>query len=212
MILSADISNNIINAINNSRRTILLLSPRYIDSDWAKLEYQVAQREMLKRRHLIVPIVLEDFSDSRTEIDPNLKAIINSVTYIEWPGIEREKKLNKFWERVRLSMPKTKRQSAESQNKSGSNEITNVNTDSGNPDMCVSGNDDVENCMKDGYKYVTMNQESAATRPNSVTTNEPVYLEMVRNDSGVGEDFRKPMSDDDGTAANNNGLASWETI
>ncbi|KAL5021239.1 hypothetical protein ScPMuIL_000394 [Solemya velum] len=210
-----NISNNIINAINNSRRTILLLSPRYIDSDWAKLEYQVAQREMLKRRHLIVPIVLEDFSDSSTEIDPNLKAIINSVTYIEWPGIEREKKLNKFWERVRLSMPKTKRQSALSQSSSDSQGIANVgyiNSDSEITDMCVSGNDDVENCMKDGYKYVTMNQESAATRPNSVTTNEPIYLEMVHDDSGVGEDFRKSMSDDDETAVDHNGLASWETI
>jgi hypothetical protein len=37
------IANNIIRAINNSRRTIVVISPQYIQSDFTRFEYQVAQ-------------------------------------------------------------------------------------------------------------------------------------------------------------------------
>jgi len=39
-------------------------------------------------------------------MDPNLKQIIKSVTYLEYPGTENEKKLSSFWERLELSLPK----------------------------------------------------------------------------------------------------------
>ncbi|OWF38168.1 toll-like receptor 4 [Mizuhopecten yessoensis] len=103
------IANNIINAVNNSRRTILILTPRYIESEFTRFEYQVAQHEMLKRKHRIIPVLLEDISDSMSSMDPNLRQIIKSVTYIEYPGSDAtEKKLNTFWKRMALSMPKTR--------------------------------------------------------------------------------------------------------
>ena len=69
------------------------------------MEYQKAQHEMLKLKHRIIPIVLEDISDCKN-MDRNLKGILNSVTYIEWPGEENSKRLERFWKKLQLSLPK----------------------------------------------------------------------------------------------------------
>ncbi|XP_069128055.1 uncharacterized protein [Argopecten irradians] len=137
------IANNIINAVNNSRRTILILTPRYIQSEFTRFEYQVAQHEMLKRKHRIIPILLEDISDSVSSMDPNLRQIIRSVTYIEYPGVDAtEKKLNTFWKRMALSMPKTRtteehQKQLESRNKSNDDSAANV--------ISLSGDDSLPN-------------------------------------------------------------------
>lgn len=102
------ISNNIINAVDGSRRTILILTPRYIESEFTKFEYEKAQQEMLKRKHRIIPIVLEDISRLSSTMDKSLKAIISAVTYLEWPMESDCKKIDKFWKRLQLSLPKKK--------------------------------------------------------------------------------------------------------
>ncbi|XP_059155235.1 uncharacterized protein LOC131940564 [Physella acuta] len=104
------IANNIIHAIENSRRTIMVLSPSYVSSEWCRMEYQKAQYEMLRLKHKIIPIVLESVDDM-PEMDSNLRTIINTVTYIQWPGEEEpssSKKVDKFWKLLELSMPKRK--------------------------------------------------------------------------------------------------------
>ena len=98
------IANNIIRAVEDSRRTILVISQNYIESEWCRMEYQKAQHEMLKMKHKIIPVILEDIS--HLKIDKNLKSIINSITYIEWPGESDSKKLERFWKQLKLSMPK----------------------------------------------------------------------------------------------------------
>ncbi|XP_052079026.1 uncharacterized protein LOC127717416 [Mytilus californianus] len=98
------IANNIIRAVEDSRRTIMVISQSYIESEWCRLEYQKAQHEMLKLKHKIIPVILDEISNMK--IDKNLKAILNSVTYIEWPGESDSKKLEKFWKQLKLSMPK----------------------------------------------------------------------------------------------------------
>ncbi|OWF41725.1 Protein toll [Mizuhopecten yessoensis] len=109
------IANNIINAINNSRRTILILTPRYVSSEFTRLEYQVAQHEMLKRKHKIIPVLLEDISMVNDTMDPNLKLILRCVTYLEYPGPDAgENNTKRFWEKLSLAMPK-KRQTEEKQ-------------------------------------------------------------------------------------------------
>ena len=65
---------------------------------------------MLKRKHKIIPILLEDITSVKPKMDKNLKGIIDSVTYLEWPGSrsENDKKIEKFWKRLTLSLPKKK--------------------------------------------------------------------------------------------------------
>ncbi|XP_041360277.1 uncharacterized protein LOC121376469 [Gigantopelta aegis] len=113
------IADNIIHAIENSRRTILILSPSFVESEWCRLEYQKAQQEMLKLKHKIIPIMLQDITDV-TNVDKNLKQIINTVTFIRWPGEEVEKRVDKFWQLMQCSMPKKKTDTAGSESSLGS--------------------------------------------------------------------------------------------
>ncbi|KAL3869474.1 hypothetical protein ACJMK2_042151 [Sinanodonta woodiana] len=103
------IANNIIQAVQNSRRTILVMSKNYVKSEFTRFEYQCAQQEMLQKKHRIIPILLEDITDIKDTIDPTLKVILNSVTYIVWPGENNPKELQKFWKRLELSMPKIRK-------------------------------------------------------------------------------------------------------
>nr|KAG5711788.1 hypothetical protein BaRGS_023552 [Batillaria attramentaria] len=62
---------------------------------------------MLKLKHKIIPVVLED-AEHICASDKNLKTILDTVTYIKWPGVEDSKKTEKFWKLLELSMPKKK--------------------------------------------------------------------------------------------------------
>lgn len=73
-------------AIQASCHTLLVLSPAYVTSEWTKFEYQVAQLEMLRQRHLIVPVIFRDISHLSASLDANLSVILNSVTYLTWPA------------------------------------------------------------------------------------------------------------------------------
>lgn len=102
-VIGSAIFENIIEAIYNSRRTILVLSPRFLSSEWTRYEYQVALQEMLKKKHRIIPVILEDISEMEN-VDETLKQILSSITYIKWP--ENEKKEKHFWKTLQFSLPK----------------------------------------------------------------------------------------------------------
>ncbi|XP_046578072.1 toll-like receptor 13 isoform X2 [Haliotis rubra] len=107
------IANNILWAIEKSRRTILVLSPNYMESDFTRFEYQVAHNEMLKQKHKVIPLLLEDISQQKHLTDRTLSSILKSITYIEWPQNGDESTLKAFWRRLELSMPKIKSRSIE---------------------------------------------------------------------------------------------------
>ena len=124
--MCAAIAENIIQAVESSRRTILVLTPAYAQSEWCRLEYQKAQHEMLKMRHRIIPIMLEDVTPkSCPNMDRNLQTILETVTYLKWPGSDRScldvnhrqsdssKCQERFWKLLQLSMPKRKHWSQE---------------------------------------------------------------------------------------------------
>lgn len=68
---------------------------------------------MLKLKHKIIPIVLKDVSKVST-LDKNLKSIMGAVTYLEWPGHDCSKQLDRFWKKLELSLPKKKQSSSAS--------------------------------------------------------------------------------------------------
>ncbi|ELU08886.1 hypothetical protein CAPTEDRAFT_206956 [Capitella teleta] len=94
------IANNIISAVNNSRYTILILSPRFVESEWTRFEYQVAQRSMLQLRHRIIPVLFEDFEIQNS--DPNLRLILSTITYLKWDPEQS----TRFWEKLNLILNK----------------------------------------------------------------------------------------------------------
>lgn len=102
------VANNIIRAVKGSRRTILIITPGYLQSEHTMFDFYVAQQAMLERKHRIIPVLLDDISDFKSSMDPNLKTVLSSITYIEWPNdsSNNEKKIEKFWKRMQLSLPK----------------------------------------------------------------------------------------------------------
>ena len=101
------ISDNIAEAVHKSRRTILVISPDFINSAWCKFEYQVALQEMMLEKHRIIPIILGKVGDINSLIDPTLKTVLSVVTWLEYPGQGAPPDdIESFWKRLELSMPK----------------------------------------------------------------------------------------------------------
>ena len=57
---------------------------------------------MLRAKHRIIPVIFREFD--RNKVDENLKVILSSVTYLEWPSDEDKQK--KFWTRLAKALPK----------------------------------------------------------------------------------------------------------
>ncbi|XP_070552952.1 uncharacterized protein [Ptychodera flava] len=98
-----DIYKNIEQAVDLSRRTILILSPRFVESEWCRYEFLKAQEEMLKKKSRIIPIMFEDISPVE-DMDANLKSLLREISYISWPG--EGGKTEKFWKNLKYAMPR----------------------------------------------------------------------------------------------------------
>ena len=72
---------------------------------------QVAQQEMLKLRHRIVPIIFRSITHV-TDIDANLQCILDSVTYLTWPESGDAADENCFWEKLMECLPSKPRGSS----------------------------------------------------------------------------------------------------
>ncbi|GFN93976.1 toll-like receptor [Plakobranchus ocellatus] len=132
-------SEKILEAIEKSRRCILLLSADYISNEWCRFEYLIAQHETcIKVKQRIIPIMLDDIDKDKKKMDKTLRYIVDSVKCLRYPCppselrdgqcsstgdsegahaknkevIAFERRQARFWERLRLSMPK-KREACE---------------------------------------------------------------------------------------------------
>ncbi|GFO37176.1 protein toll [Plakobranchus ocellatus] len=134
-------SETILEAVEKSRRCILLLSYDYLNNEWCRFEYLIAQHETcIKLKQRIIPILLDDIDkDKRQTMDKTLRFIVDSVKCLRYPTplnksavnrvasnvdpesgcvktkdeVRFEKKLAAFWERLSLNMPKKRSKTAE---------------------------------------------------------------------------------------------------
>lgn len=106
----------------------MILTPSYIQSEFCRFEYQRAQHEMLKRKQRIIPIVLQDISEDRVYMDDTLSTILDTITYIEWPKGGNDKRVEKFWKRVELSMPKRRSRSSSKCDETSNGQSTEVSS------------------------------------------------------------------------------------
>ncbi|XP_066270581.1 toll-like receptor Tollo [Branchiostoma lanceolatum] len=92
------IAENILNAVEESRRTIVVVSRNFLDSDWCQLEFQAAHAQVLRERaNRLIMILLEDIPVD--DAPPDIKHYLQTNTYLRW-GDER------FWERLVYVMPR----------------------------------------------------------------------------------------------------------
>ncbi|XP_062573337.1 toll-like receptor Tollo [Saccostrea cucullata] len=110
-VLGACISDNIIESVERSRHTIIVLSENFLQSEWCLLEFRKAFHQTLleRKRHLIVILMNNVKIDT---LEPEMKHFLRTHTYL---------KLNDFlfWDRLIYAVSDAKFQSSKKREHSG---------------------------------------------------------------------------------------------
>ncbi len=104
----AAIEENILQSIQNSRKTILLLTRHFLQSNWCHFETQMARLQSIEGgRDIIIPVLLEDFDTlMKEEVSIILRKLLMKKTYLIWPDKEGERP--QFWQRLRQALETTR--------------------------------------------------------------------------------------------------------
>lgn len=90
---------NIINAIELSRRTVIILSNEFVESDWGMLEFSVAHHQMLKDCINRVVIVMMDEISEKSISVKELQFFLSTKTYLKKEELW-------FWDKLRYALPR----------------------------------------------------------------------------------------------------------
>ncbi|CAH0384155.1 unnamed protein product [Bemisia tabaci] len=95
--LGGYVADTIVQAVESSRRTIMVLSENFLKSEWCRFEFKSAHHQVLrdKRKRLIV-ILLGDLPQK--DLDPEIKLYLKTNSYLQWGD-----KL--FWEKLKFALP-----------------------------------------------------------------------------------------------------------
>lgn len=95
------ISWNIVNSVQNSRRTILILSKEFIRSIWFQVEFHTAYYQMLEDKMDRLIVVVRGELPPKEEMDKDLVFLLTTKTYLTWGE-------KWFWEKLRYALPHKK--------------------------------------------------------------------------------------------------------
>ncbi|KAE8573499.1 toll-like receptor 6 [Halyomorpha halys] len=102
--LTAYVADTVTEAVESSKRTIVVISRNFLVSEWGRFEFKSALHELLKeRRRRLVVVLLGDLSPH--ELDPELRLYLKANICLHWG--ERH-----FWEKLRFAMPEPSRRPA----------------------------------------------------------------------------------------------------
>ena len=94
-----DIADNIIDSIENSHKTILILSNHFAQSQWCELELSMAQHKLLTSHKDVLVLVLKDPIDD-CYMTSRLRHLMTTQTYLAWEAGDPEKE-RRFWRALR---------------------------------------------------------------------------------------------------------------
>ncbi|XP_013406435.1 toll-like receptor Tollo [Lingula anatina] len=95
--VGASIAETIIDAVEASKRTILVLSQNFLDSEWCLYEFQTAHHQALQdRTNRVIVILLEDIP--LKNMDNELRAYMKTKTYLRWDDPW-------FWDKMAYALP-----------------------------------------------------------------------------------------------------------
>ncbi|XP_001603014.1 toll-like receptor Tollo [Nasonia vitripennis] len=91
------IADTIVQAVESSRRTIMVLSENFIKSEWCRFDFKSAHHQVLRdRRRRLILVLVGDVP--QRELDPDIRLYLKTNTYLQWGD-----KL--FWEKLRFALP-----------------------------------------------------------------------------------------------------------
>ena len=97
--VGANIEENILVAIEKSRKTILILSENFLLSNWCDFEYEMARvRGFDEGVDIIVPVIKTDVVNVKG-MSRSLRSLLKRNTYIEWP--KHPGQVEEFWDKLR---------------------------------------------------------------------------------------------------------------
>lgn len=95
-IVGAFITENIMEAVERSCRTIILLSESFVNSEWCQFEFKMAHLQMLSDQcNRVIVIVLDKVP---LGVDEDIKLYLKTNTYLEWGD-------RLFWEKLYFVLP-----------------------------------------------------------------------------------------------------------
>ncbi|XP_078684252.1 uncharacterized protein LOC144917808 [Branchiostoma floridae x Branchiostoma belcheri] len=98
-----DITTNIVEAIQGSRKTLCLLTRRFVCSGWCTLEFKIAQHRLFEEgQDVLVLVLLEDIPAHVVQRYNRLRQLMSRKTYLVWPEDEQARPL--FWVRLRKAL------------------------------------------------------------------------------------------------------------
>ena len=92
-----DIEDTIIEALKNSRKAIIVLSPNFLQSNWCHFEFKMARQiDIEEDRSMVILVILESITGCK--LSNTLATMLQRKTYLNWPSEEEGQGL--FWTQI----------------------------------------------------------------------------------------------------------------
>ncbi|CAH0552815.1 unnamed protein product [Brassicogethes aeneus] len=100
--VGAFLADTIVQAVESSKRTIMILSENFIKSEWCRFEFKSAHHQVLRdrRRRLIVVLLGEV---PQKDLDPDIRLYLKTNVYLQWGD-------KMFWEKLKYALPDVQHQ------------------------------------------------------------------------------------------------------
>jgi Leucine-rich repeat (LRR) protein len=96
-VASGYLSDAIVEAMEASRRTILVISENFLKSEWCRYEFKSAHHEVLRtNRHKLILIFIGRIASK--DLDPDIRLWLKTNTFLQWGE-------KMFWEKLRYALP-----------------------------------------------------------------------------------------------------------
>ena len=118
--LGGEIIEQVIDSIENSRKTLLILSPHFVRSNWCTFEMRMAHQQLFRTGHDVLLLAILKPLDG-VEITKTLKALLEQKTYVEWSEDQYGQKL--FWKKLISALDIPKRSHAQRIDEEGTDDV-----------------------------------------------------------------------------------------